>query len=274
MTGRSLAWTISRSARMAAILLVSSLPSLAQEAPPESSRPWQLTVTPYAWGMSLSGDTVARGVPGNVDIGLGTILENLDVTGMIDIRLRHDRFEVFTNFVYGKIGSSQTRVLAPGTVQAKITSTMTFVDFGAAYSFDPIPLGTSRDDGSPKVTLSPYVGGRYSSIDLKLRVNSIATKGGIDWVDPIIGLRALFDFDDRWSAMLAGDVGGFGLGSDFAWNIQALAGYRFGLFAQRDAAVFLGYRALGQTYSEGSGSSRTEWDTVSHGPLLGLSVTF
>lgn len=207
---------VSHPAFTAAILLASSFPSLAEGDNPDSGSPWQLTVTPYAWGMSLTGDTVARGVPGKVDIGLDTILENLDLTGMLDARLRYDRFEVFTNFVYGKIGASQTRVLAPGTVQAKITSTMTFVDFGAAYSFDPIPLGAGSDDGSATVTFSPYIGGRYTSIDLKLRVNSVTTKGGIDWVDPIVGLRARFDFDDRWSAVLSGDVGGFGLGSDFA----------------------------------------------------------
>jgi hypothetical protein len=69
------------------------------------------------------------------------------------------------------------------------------------------------------------------------------------------------------------DVGGFGVGSDFAWSALGLFGWRFALLGQ-DAAALWGYRALGQDYSTGSGRQRFEWDVIMHGPAIGLTVRF
>jgi len=100
------------------------------------------------------------------------------------------------------------------------------------------------------------------------------SNGDLSWVDPIIGLRTTWDLSDRVSTMVSGDISGFGVGSDFAWNVMGVAGYRFGLFAERDATVFAGYRALGQDYSKGSGANRTSWDMILHGPVVGMAVEF
>jgi len=68
--------------------------------------------------------------------------------------------------------------------------------------------------------------------------------------------------------------GGFGVGSDFAWQATGLIGYRVGLFAERDANLFAGYRALDQDYSDGSGRNRFAWDVTAHGPVIGVAIRF
>jgi hypothetical protein len=74
--------------------------------------------------------------------------------------------------------------------------------------------------------------------------------------------------------MLSGDVGGFGVGSQFSW--QAVGTYSFE-FAKTSSAVWsgmIGYRALSVDFSKGSGTTRYEYDMIQHGPIMGLTMRF
>jgi hypothetical protein len=71
---------------------------------------------------------------------------------------------------------------------------------------------------------------------------------------------------------VTGDIGGFGVGSDFAWDAFGVIGYRFSLFGQENSGVIAGYRALSQDYTDGSGRDKFQWDVTLHGPILGLFV--
>jgi hypothetical protein len=65
-----------------------------------------------------------------------------------------------------------------------------------------------------------------------------STSGDKGWVDPYVGARAIFDLTQRWALSLDGSIGGFGIGSDFAWDAASLIGYRFGLFGKNNTTVF------------------------------------
>jgi hypothetical protein len=78
---------------------------------------------------------------------------------------------------------------------------------------------------------------------------------------------------EHWFLLFMGDVGGFGVGSELAWSVTGLLGYRW-QGAGVEWAVLAGYRALYQDYSEGSGTDRFRWDTTMHGPVLGLTIRF
>ena len=74
--------------------------------------------------------------------------------------------------------------------------------------------------------------------------------------------------------MLRGDVGGFDVGSQFAWNV--IGAFSFDL-AMRDGILWsgvLGYRALSVDYEKGSGSNKYEYDVLQHGPILGVTAKF
>jgi hypothetical protein len=73
--------------------------------------------------------------------------------------------------------------------------------------------------------------------------------------------------------LFAGDVGGFGVGSDFAWSVTGLFGYKWQA-GTVEWAILAGYKALSQDYTSGSGPQRFRWDTTMHGPVLGFSVRF
>ena len=77
------------------------------------------------------------------------------------------------------------------------------------------------------------------------------------------------DLSDHWTIAGEADVGGFGVGSDFAWNAQAFLGYRTTLFGH-PTTFAVGYRALHQDYDHND----FEWDVTMYGPVLGAVLRF
>jgi hypothetical protein len=75
------------------------------------------------------------------------------------------------------------------------------------------------------------------------------------------------DLADHWVLAGVGNLGGFGVGSDLAWNVQAFLGYRTTLFG-RETTFALGYRALSQDYDHND----FEWDVTMHGPIPELPL--
>ena len=89
------------------------------------------------------------------------------------------------------------------------------------------------------------------------------------WVDPLIGSRFGIDLSVRWNLTAETNVGGFGVGSDLAWNVQGFVGYRTSLFGM-PTTLAAGYRALHQDYDHDD----FEWDVTMYGPVLGAVLRF
>lgn len=86
------------------------------------------------------------------------------------------------------------------------------------------------------------------------------------WVDPIIGLRAQVNFT-RWLFLAAqGDIGGFGAGSDIAWNVQASLGVNF----TRNIFGEIGYRYFYMDYANGGAL----YQAAEFGIFTGIGVRF
>jgi hypothetical protein len=76
-----------------------------------------------------------------------------------------------------------------------------------------------------------------------------ADTGDLEWVDPFVGGRIRHDFGQNRNVMLEGDVGGFGVGSDFSWQVVGTYGFDVNVFGSTMHSV-VGYRALAVDYSE------------------------
>jgi hypothetical protein len=102
------------------------------------------------------------------------------------------------------------------------------------------------------------------------------TYGGTDidqtasswWIDPLIGLRVGADLTDRVAVIVAGNVGGFDVGSasQFSWEALAYLDWRFG----ETTSLAVGYRGLGLDRRKGAAQA----DILLHGPLIGLVFRF
>lgn len=257
---------------------------------PDEQSPWQFTIAPYLWMLNLNGSTTVEGQPSDLDVQFRDILSHLDIAAMVEGEVRYDRFGVFTNYIYGDLTAGETfyKSFRPSVQAAtgqpgigfKVNAgvQLNVVSVGAFYRIGEYALGKPppRLAGpGPSVAIEPYVGARYTSIVAKIDfIEGPTFKGTESWWDPIVGVRSHWTYDDHWNGLVLFDVGGFGVGSDFSWRVFGGIGYRFGLFEQRDANLIVGYKALGQDFRSGSGSTAFEWDTLYHGPVVGLAISF
>jgi len=157
----------------------------------------------------------------------------------------------------------------------------TVVEVGGAYEVmkcDPhtaVDILAGARYWHQDMSVNLALAGTLDTGDLSISGNrAIARSGSVDWVDPLIGGRIRYNLAPGQDFILRGDVGGFGVGSQFSWN--ALAAYSFA-FAKRDGVTYsglLGYRALSADYEQGSGRTKYVYDVVMHGPVTGLTIGF
>jgi hypothetical protein len=103
------------------------------------------------------------------------------------------------------------------------------------------------------------------------RALAIARSGDLEWVDPFIGGRIRHQFGDDKEINLEADVGGFGVGSDFSWQVVATYGFDVKCLGTPLHTV-IGYRALAVDYSENGRFGKNGLDFVEHGPVMGVKI--
>jgi len=227
---------------------------------------WQVAVIPYLWAAGLSGDVTVRGVTVSPDASFIDVLQAsnsiLGFQGHLEVT--RGRLGGFADLFYMKLGVDDI-----GPTKVDLTNRMWLVEFGLQYRV----LDTMSADRRG-IALDAYVGGRYTDLQLELKPQVTGTVNqSAEWVDPIVGGQVNFGLTERFFIVLRGDIGGFGVGSDFAWSALGLLGYRWH-GAGVEWAILGGYKALGQDYTSASGARRFQWDTTMHGPIVGLSIRF
>lgn len=221
---------------------------------------WTFTFAPYFWAAGISGDTRQLGLPEvHLDSDFGDILKNLDFAFMATGEARYDRYSLFGDIIYTKLGASARTpngVLADSVnVETKTFSALV----GAGYSI--------WEDQSSHLDI---VGGvKIWSVDTALSFDG-GILGGIQrddsatWVDAMAGFRGNYFFTPEIYLTGWGLVGGGG--ADIDWDVALGLGYKFN---DRISAV-AGYRALGVNYDSGG----FEFDTVQQGPIIGMAIHF
>jgi hypothetical protein len=222
---------------------------------------WDFIIAPYALIPSIDGDASVGRVEGaDIDVGPKDIVENLDLGAMIQVEAHHESgfgLSMAYNFMDLSGGAS---VPGRGSLDADIYQGI----------FEGYAIYRVSTDKGP---LDFYGGIRWWDIDVELEVNgSKVVDNTADWVDPVVGVRWIPQISDSWHLILKGDIGGFGIASDFTWNLQG------GLMwdATDYLSLVLQYRAVSVDYSTGTVGTleRFTYDTITHGPLLGLAFNF
>ena len=90
--------------------------------------------------------------------------------------------------------------------------------------------------------------------------------GKVDWWDPFIGGVLTLPLGERWNFQFHGDIGGFGVGSDFAWQIELLVNWSM----TPHSALMMGYRWLSSDYDHNG----FVYDVLTQGPQLGFTFRF
>ena len=253
----------------AAVLAASLVSSPALAEDPEPDR-WTITIAPYFWAAGIKGDVGVGNVDADVDVSFNDIRKDLTFGGMLLSEARKDRLGFFFAPLYVRLGDESH----PGPFDIDVTSDMAVVGGGAFYRVAEWNIGRPEEGRSRKAWIEPLAGLRYTylrvdiDVDGPLGLNPDADKHR-DWVDPIIGASAGIDLSEHWVLTAEGDIGGFGVGSDFTWNAVGLISYQTSLFGIA-TQLAAGYRALSWDYDH----DNFKWDVVMHGPVVGAIFRF
>lgn len=250
---------------------------------------WTFMIAPYAWAFGLEGDTGVGDHVASIDESFLDIMDQSDsivaLQGHAEVQYR--RIGAFVDGAYADVSyspdASAERRFFDAEIDADVEEKILFVEAGAFYRVleEQRLWGHADVGGGGLLNADILLGARYTNLDINVDADLTVNQrefeanfeGDHDWVDPFIGVRTNLRLTDDIDLSLRGDVGGVVTGSDFAWNVQGLLGYRFSLFGAA-ATAWGGYRALGQDYDNHSGDREFTWDMVLHGPIIGMSVTW
>ncbi len=260
-----------------ALTLTLFAPAVSAEEKAKEKSDWEFQVAPYMWFISTSGDVTVKGQKSDLDLSFDDIWDELNIAAMLAFNARNGRWGFYGDIIYANLGDSD--VEGPlGFVKIDPTIKLAWLTAGGFYRLGSWGLSEAAAKKAPTVTMDVFAGARYTYLDIELDFKNVpqpTASGDKHWVDPLVGSRVILDLTQRWAISLDGSIGGFGVGSDFAWDAAGLIGYRFPLFSkENNAALFGGYRARYQDYTDGSGDDEFKWDVTLHGPILGMSIGF
>ena len=228
---------------------------------------WLIRIAPYLWATSLDGNATVAGIKSDVDVPFSDILKDLSLAGMLLVDVQKDRFGVAVNGVFARV-SPDNEV---GGVKIKTTSDTVQLGVAPYYRVVDWAYRTSPSGKPLRLTVEPEAGFRFTYLraELDVRHGGPSVDESESWVEPLIGSRFGIDLSDNWNLTAEGNVGGFGVGSDLAWNVQGFVGYKTSLFGV-PTTLAAGYRALHQDYDH----NNFKWDVTMHGPALGAVLRF
>ncbi len=274
----------------------------AEPAAPASR--WELNFTPYGWMINVNGDVTARGHTADVNQNFFQIVDESDslLAWMSYFEARRGRLALFTDVVWMDLGfpghfQAQRSPLSrfPNVVvsvqgKAQLDYQSLIIQSGIAYevarwqsapgSFTALDLlGSARywnQDVDVSLHLTGTLNADFDRIGLKVnrsRRVALAHASDLEWVDPVIGGRVRHQIAPGKEVRLEGDIGGFGVGSDFSWQLVGTYGFDTTCLGTPLHAV-IGYRALAVDYSERGRYGKDGLDVVQHGPVMGVTFNW
>jgi hypothetical protein len=237
-------------------------PAAAQEA-------WTITATPYLWLQGMTGDLKVRGNSVHVNDNFFDVLSKNDtvIGGFLHVDARQTSgpwgFYVEGNYSYA---SAKDNI---GPINTRVRTGMAILEAGGMVRLVEGPVGAWGT--SERWRIEAVAGLRYLSLDAKVDIGPLAIQRTLSWTDPLVGVNGYIDLSPSWALIAHGDVGGFGVGSEFSTNLYALVGYRSTLFGANVLSSF-GYRGL--YINKKNSSSNSSADLWLHGPVLGMTFRF
>ncbi|WP_272699579.1 hypothetical protein [Desulfovibrio sp. Fe33] len=216
-----------------------------------ASREWQFELTPYLWFINISGDTSVRGNSGTSDMEYSKISDMLEESFAVYHEGHNGEFGYIVDASYMQLKGEEDTAI--GSVGYK--SEQTVLEVLGFYSQHV--LSDSRID---------YLAGiRYNDAKITLSRNNSYSRG-IDWVDPVVGLRWVTHINDKSKISIRGDIGGFGLGSQH--TLMGAVTYDYNPWKHFGFKV--GVKAVNTYYTQEKNSYKT--DSTTWGPLVGFNI--
>ncbi len=224
------------------------------------SSKWNFLIEPYLIIPNMKGEVAVRRLPASeVDADAGSIFSKLKFGAMLYLEAVHveKNWAISSDFIFMDLEQDvrTNMLITGGSVSAKqlawelawLKRLAQWLEVGLAGRL------VSLESGLDLITIN---GGETGSISKT-------------WFDPVIVVRSQGILKEKWLVQFRGDLGGFGIGSDFTWQIQANVGYKFSKLFQASA----GYRIIAIDYNKGDGEDRFRYDVNTFGPVVRLGIS-
>jgi hypothetical protein len=221
---------------------------------------WHFSVSPYLWLPWIHGTLGVNGNDASFHATPDELISHFrfGLLGLVDTRYK--RVVMPVDILWLRLGDD--RALPNVGITANVKGTVFILSPKVGY----------RVIDTKMIKIDALAGLRYWYFGESLSFNptppNLKFSGSQDWVDPLVGGRILGNLSPKISIAIAGDVGGWGVGSQLDYQFGGFLGYRI----KPAMALQAGYRYLAVNYSNGGGS-RTA-DMIISGPLIGLTMTF
>ncbi|MDN3723556.1 hypothetical protein QRD02_04120 [Aequorivita sp. SDUM287046] len=244
------------------IFFSASLFLYAQEEiqPQEQSSEWRFVIEPYIMLPNMSGETGIGELipPVEVDASVGDIFGHLKMGAMLYMEATNETWAITSDVLYMKLGQD--------------------IETGKFITGGDVTMQQIAWEVAGLRRVAPWLDAglalRLVSLDMEINTSTLLTNRNAStnetWVDPVFVARSQGIIHNNWIYNARGDFGGFGIGSDFTWQVQADFGYKFSELFQTS----LGYRVIGIDYDSGSGSERFLYNVDTYGAVVRLGFNF
>ena len=239
-------------------LLAVAAVSLAvpQAAAQSGSNGWEFSIAPYLVAAGMDGSITVKGIEADVDVPFSDIIDKLDFAAMVHFDMRNERWVVTSDLFYVDLEGSNDVALGSATVAVQ----QTLFEVAGGYRVSPV--------------FTLLAGARWVDLENQIRYTGQVldedVSAGKSWIDPFVGVHLMAPLSERWWFGARGDIGGFGVGSDLAWQAYADIGFR----ASKVVSIILGYRAIAMDYEDGSGRDLFRYDMLIAGPQIAVAFSF
>lgn len=242
------------------LIFLAGLGSLHKaQAQETTTKNWHHLAEIYLMFPNMSGETAIGELPSvSVDADVSDIFGSLEMGAMFYLETTNDNWAITSDFIYMKLGQDlePRTIVTGGGLEMK------------QYAWEIAGLKRIMP------WLDAGLAARYNQLDVALDIENLFNtrkgSGSESWVDPVVIVRSNHAFNEHWFTQLRADAGGFGIGSDFSWQLQANVGYRFSDLIQTS----LGYRYISIDYDEGDGEDRFLYDMDTFGFVARVGFNF
>lgn len=231
----------------------------------QDSKSWHFRAEPYLMFPNMSGQTGVRGLPlVDVDANPSDIFSRLHIGAMLNLEASNGNWSVISDILYMDL---EQDITASALVSSGTLGMRQFAwELAGLKRITPwleLGIGTIVNNiaADQRITRNQVGGG------------SSTQEGSVSrtWVDPMLIARvATPSSPKKWIGQGRGEIGGFGIGSDFTWQVQVMGGYRFSKLFD----MTIGYRVIGIDYASGKDAKAFVYDMTIFGPMVRFGFTF
>ncbi len=211
---------------------------------------WSFSLRPYFFLSGISGSVTVDPLTFPINSSFAKIVQRVELGGFLSFTAEKNCWGVNADFQYINL-YGESSLLRDTSMDLK--NVIGEVDL------------LYRPEVAP--TLRFLVGVRVYSVIQNVTLLGVAVpEANTTVVDPVLGAYGSWMLHDRWHFELRGDIGGFGVSSEFTYQMMAL--FRWGI--NDTLSLPFGYRVLGYQIRKDD-----IWmNTRMSGAVLGLDIRF